>query len=78
MVLPAMAFNRDREGALVAHVPGLQWPEAAFQFFAPLDFSYNTHGKAFGYGSVLAFLLALAFAAVGRRRNIWKDGSNRT
>lgn len=64
MPLPAMQFYHDQSGAMIAHLPGVQWPEVALQFFKPLDMSYDTQGKAYGYGGAVTFLLALAFAAL--------------
>ncbi|HEX9016878.1 MAG TPA: glycosyltransferase family 39 protein, partial [Chloroflexota bacterium] len=64
MRLPEMQFYRDQSGALIAYVPDIKWPDAALQFFDSMDMSYDTQGRAFGYGGAVAFLLALAFAAI--------------
>jgi hypothetical protein len=64
MPLPTMNFYRDGNNMLVGYPTGLPWPETAVQFFKPLDMSYDRQGAAFGYASVLAFLMALAFAVM--------------
>lgn len=64
MPLPAMSFHKDSNNMLVGYPTGIPWPDTALQFFKPLDMSYDRQGSAFGYASVLAFLLALTFAAM--------------
>lgn len=64
MPLPIMTFHRDSNNALIGYPTNIKWPDAALQFFDPLDMSYNRQGSAFGYASVIAFLLALGFATM--------------
>ncbi len=64
MALPTMSYHRDKNNALVAYPSTLKWPDAAIAFFRPFDVSFDSRGTDFGYGSLVAFLLALGFGAL--------------
>jgi hypothetical protein len=40
----------------------MDWPGDVLAFFRPLDMAFEASGGAFGYASLIAFLIALGFA----------------
>ncbi|MHB0871232.1 MAG: glycosyltransferase family 39 protein [Chloroflexota bacterium] len=65
MSLPAMSYYHDGT-VTVARLTSMAWPDEALDFFAPLDISFDSQGRPFGYASVVASLVGLCFALLAR------------
>lgn len=63
MELPQMSYHRDR-AVIVAYPTGIRWPDDIFAHFKPFDITLTYIGTPFAYTSVLAFLIAIAFALI--------------
>lgn len=67
MPLPILSYQWNGE-IMVAYSASMHWPEAALEHFEPLDMSFDSHGRPFGYASVVAFLMALFVSLLLERR----------
>ena len=64
--LPPMTYYKD--GSFTVAKPTLiKWPDDLLAFVKPLDMSFDSRGRPFGYASVVAFLIALVFALVAEK-----------
>ena len=61
MPLPRMTY-RWNEDVNIVDPRGFAWPDDALSFFKPMDMSFDSRGRPYGYGSLAAVLLALLFA----------------
>lgn len=69
-LLPRTDYYR-KDSVIVAHCASMRWPEDALSFYQPLDMSFDSRGRPFGYASVAAFLLGLCFALLAESRAVW-------
>ena len=61
LTLPTMTYYQDGN-VTVAKPTSIEWPDDALAFFKPLDMAFDSRARPFGYASVVAVILALAFA----------------
>lgn len=61
MPLPTMTYRWNGE-VNVVQPTGITWPDEALDFFKPMDMSFDSRGRPYGYGSLAAVLLALLSA----------------
>ncbi len=66
MTLPTMTYYLDGT-VTVARPTFMVWPDDALTFFKPLDMSFDSNGRPFGYASGFVFLVALGFALLADR-----------
>ncbi len=64
--LPDVSYYPDGT-VTVAHITTVAWPETALEFFRPLDMAFDANARPFGYASVVAFMMAFAFALLAER-----------
>ena len=65
--LPMMTYHWNGE-VTVAYPTFMEWPEGIQEYFKPLDISFDSAGRPFGYASAIGVLIALGFAAFRDRR----------
>jgi hypothetical protein len=63
--LPMMTYHQEGD-VLVAYPTFMPWPDGMNDYFEPMDMSFDSNARPFGYASVVAFLLAGIFALLGR------------
>lgn len=59
--LPRMSYHREAT-VVVAYPTGIRWPDDIFNHYRPFDITLGRSGTPFAYASVIAFLVAVAFA----------------
>lgn len=70
--LPQMDYRWDGS-VIVASCNTMTWPDDLFSIYRPLDMSFDTKGRPFGYASVAAFLIGLCFALLAEVRTTRKS-----